>query len=70
MSNPKGIEGTLQALPALSSRPAANRKRKTPMANASPSLKALREEASHCRACPLWKNATQTVFGEGPQHRR
>jgi uracil-DNA glycosylase len=21
-----------------------------------------------CRACPLWKNATQTVFGEGPQH--
>jgi DNA polymerase len=28
----------------------------------------LREEATHCRACPLWKNATQTVFGEGPQH--
>jgi uracil-DNA glycosylase len=33
-----------------------------------PSLKALREEAAHCRACHLWKNATQTVFGEGPQH--
>ena len=32
------------------------------------SLKILREEASRCRACPLWKNATQTVFGEGPQH--
>src|SRR5215217_5710874 len=31
------------------------------------SLKALREEASHCRACHLYKNATQTVFGEGPQ---
>jgi DNA polymerase len=31
------------------------------------SLKILREEASGCRACPLWKNATQTVFGEGPQ---
>ena len=31
------------------------------------SLKALREEASHCRACHLWKGATQTVFGEGPQ---
>jgi len=27
----------------------------------------LREEAADCRACPLWKNATQTVFGEGPQ---
>jgi len=28
----------------------------------------LREQAAGCRACPLWKNATQTVFGEGPQH--
>jgi len=32
------------------------------------SLKTLREEARHCRACRLWKNATQTVFGEGPQN--
>src|ERR1700738_936899 len=31
------------------------------------SLKTLREEAAHCRACHLWKDATQTVFGEGPQ---
>jgi uracil-DNA glycosylase len=38
------------------------------MAAISPNLKTLREEAAHCRACPLWKNATQTVFGEGPQH--
>ncbi len=30
------------------------------------SLPRLREEAAGCRACPLWKNATQTVFGEGP----
>jgi uracil-DNA glycosylase family protein len=29
-------------------------------------IKALRREAAECRACPLWKNATQTVFGEGP----
>jgi uracil-DNA glycosylase len=29
-------------------------------------LKTLRGEASHCRACPLWKDATQIVFGEGP----
>ena len=28
-------------------------------------LTALREEAAHCTACPLYKNATQTVFGEG-----
>jgi len=38
------------------------------MATASESLKTLREEAADCRACPLWKDATQTVFGEGPQH--
>ena len=25
----------------------------------------LRRDAADCRACPLWKNATQTVFGEG-----
>jgi uracil-DNA glycosylase family protein len=31
------------------------------------SLKALREAAAGCRACPLWRNATQTVFGEGPK---
>jgi uracil-DNA glycosylase len=24
-------------------------------------------EAATCRRCPLWQNATQTVFGEGPQ---
>jgi DNA polymerase len=30
-------------------------------------IEALREAAADCRACPLWKDATQTVFGEGPQ---
>lgn len=29
-------------------------------------LESLRDEAASCRACPLWKDATQTVFGEGP----
>ncbi len=29
-------------------------------------LEGLREAARHCRACPLWEPATQTVFGEGP----
>jgi DNA polymerase len=32
------------------------------------SLSSLREEAAGCRACHLWKDATQTVFGEGPAH--
>jgi uracil-DNA glycosylase family protein len=30
-----------------------------------PSLKKLREGAAGCKACPLWEDATQTVFGEG-----
>jgi uracil-DNA glycosylase len=27
---------------------------------------AVRDDAASCRRCDLWKNATQTVFGEGP----
>lgn len=30
------------------------------------SLAALRDAARGCKRCPLWKPATQTVFGEGP----
>ena len=29
-------------------------------------LPTLREASADCRACPLWKVGTQTVFGEGP----
>jgi uracil-DNA glycosylase family protein len=29
-------------------------------------LQDVRMEALSCKACPLWKGATQTVFGEGP----
>lgn len=32
---------------------------------ARPTLSKLRSAASKCRACPLWKTGTQTVFGEG-----
>ena len=41
--------------PAMIRKPAAN------------DIEALREEAADCRACPLWKDATQTVSGDGPQ---
>jgi uracil-DNA glycosylase family protein len=27
-----------------------------------------RAEAKHCKACPLWEPATQTVFGQGPDN--
>ncbi|QPC89432.1 UdgX family uracil-DNA binding protein [Mesorhizobium sp. INR15] len=30
----------------------------------------LREAAKGCRRCPLWRDATQTVFGEGPDDAR
>jgi uracil-DNA glycosylase len=30
------------------------------------SLRSLRDAAADCRACDLYKHATQTVFGEGP----
>jgi uracil-DNA glycosylase len=33
-------------------------------------IETLREEAAGCRACHLYKDATQTVFGEGPQTAR
>lgn len=29
-------------------------------------LQALKQAAKRCKGCPLWKNATQTVFGAGP----
>lgn len=29
-------------------------------------LETLAEQAAGCRACGLWRDATQTVFGEGP----
>src|SRR4051812_28772855 len=33
-------------------------------------LKALSEAAAGCRGCPLWRPATQTVFGEGLKRAR
>jgi uracil-DNA glycosylase len=37
----------------------------TPLIPFSETLDDLRERAKDCKACDLWKNATQTVFGEG-----
>src|ERR1044071_9447268 len=31
----------------------------------SPTLPTLQDAAANCKACDLWENATQTVFGEG-----
>jgi DNA polymerase len=37
-----------------------------PLIPRRPTLASLRRAAAGCRACPLWKRGTQTVFGEGP----
>ncbi|HXH05476.1 MAG TPA: UdgX family uracil-DNA binding protein, partial [Vicinamibacterales bacterium] len=36
-----------------------------PLVPPRPTLAALKRAAAGCRACPLWRGATQTVFGEG-----
>jgi uracil-DNA glycosylase len=36
------------------------------MARDDAAIAQLRESAAACRDCPLWENATQVVFGEGP----
>ena len=38
------------------------------MTSTASHLDTLREQARKCRDCPLWENATQTVFGEGSPH--
>lgn len=35
-----------------------------------PTLERLRSAVQDCRACPLWENATQAVFGEGLKRSR
>jgi uracil-DNA glycosylase len=35
-----------------------------------PTVGALRDAAARCTGCELYKNATQTVFGEGPERAR
>lgn len=45
-----------------------HREREISVAVTHESLDQLRESAGGCRACELWKHATQTVFGEGTPH--
>ena len=55
-------------------RPERPRKRAVPEGSApvpvDDSLDALRDAASGCKRCDLWKPATQTVFGAGPDNAR
>src|SRR3954454_16495277 len=42
----------------------------TPFLPERRTLSSLREAAAGCRGCPLWRRATQTVFGEGLKRAR
>jgi uracil-DNA glycosylase len=42
----------------------------TPFLPERRTLTSLREAAASCRGCPLWRKATQTVFGEGRKDSR
>jgi DNA polymerase len=44
----------------------ASRNKPTDPAPSIRSIKGLADAAQDCEACPLYKNATQAVFGEGP----
>ncbi len=39
-----------------------------PLIPSRPTIEKLQQVARNCRACPLWKTGTQTVFGEGSRH--
>ena len=39
-----------------------------PFVPVAANLAGLRAAAAECRGCDLWSRATQTVFGEGPEH--
>jgi uracil-DNA glycosylase family protein len=41
-----------------------------PLIPAHPTISKLRDAATDCRACDLWKRGTQTVFGEGSSKAR
>jgi DNA polymerase len=67
----ESAERTTRAMIAdAATEPHKSQKRLEPLMarkHANDELETLREQAAECRACPLWKDATQTVFGEGPQ---
>lgn len=64
---PKRVEKMIEASDARALRPDDYSVAEPP---ATGNWKELRDAALGCRACPLWKSATQTVFGEGPRSAR
>ncbi len=59
-----GPSETRRQRAAAPAAPAADRRDLAP----GEPLEHVRQEARDCRACDLWRDATQLVFGEGPAH--
>src|SRR6266498_3873397 len=57
---------SVMAEPTLTSVPAAERSSARELIPDRPSIPKLTEAARACQACDLYRDATQTVFGEGP----
>jgi len=51
--------------PPLIRRPRPGTSDASPLIPERPTISKLQDAARGCRACPLWKTGTQTVFGEG-----
>ncbi|CDX26795.1 Phage SPO1 DNA polymerase-related protein [Mesorhizobium sp. ORS 3324] len=60
------MAGTTPHETTISGRRVRATRAESPPDDAAP-IAELRDEATGCRRCPLWRNATQTVFGEGPE---
>lgn len=74
----KLIPGLLAEAPLREAQMVADSRAKAPVAGteqaapvpATHDLEVVREAAKTCQACPLWRDATCTVFGEGPRSAR
>src|ERR1700746_1915168 len=60
----ESMRNTLKHKRGASRMPSCNRSPEPQQAQTAP-LPCLRQAAASCKACDLWKAATQTVFGEG-----
>jgi uracil-DNA glycosylase len=62
VSRPSGSTGPMTQQSLLDTNETA-----APLVPPKPTVAKLREAAAGCKACPLWKTGTQTVFGEGTE---
>ena len=64
------VVGSRQRIAVMADSDAAEREGAGALIPDGASLEDVRAAAAACTACALFRNATQTVFGEGPQHAR